>query len=51
MPSGVWIARGKCHAIRNVNSCPKCDLDKKETLLQLMADIREEQGTVFFTLG
>ena len=29
-----------------VKSCPRCDLDRKSTLLQQMADIKEEQLTV-----
>ena len=42
----VWIVRGKALAKKVVSNCPKCDLDRKETLLQQMADIREEQVTV-----
>ena len=42
----VWIVRGRDLARKVVNSCPSCDLDRKETLLQQMADIRDEQLTV-----
>jgi len=26
-----------------MNACPRCDLERKETLLQQMADIKEQQ--------
>ena len=42
----VWIVRGRDLARKVVNSCPRCDLDRKETLLQQMADIKDEQLTV-----
>ena len=42
----VWIVRGRNLAKKVVNACPRCDLDRKETLLQQMADIKEEQLTL-----
>ena len=42
----VWVVRGRNLARKVVNSCPRCDLDRKETLLQHMANIKEEQLTV-----
>ena len=39
----VWVVRGRNLARKVVNSCPRCDLDRKETLLQQMANIKEEQ--------
>jgi hypothetical protein len=42
----VWIVRGRDLAKHVVNSCPKCDKDRKVMLVQQMADIREEQLTV-----
>ena len=42
----VWIVRGRDLSRKVVNSCPRCDLDRKETLLQQMSDIKEEQLTV-----
>ena len=42
----VWIVRGRDLAKKVVNTCSKCDRNRKETLLQQMADIKEEQLTV-----
>ena len=42
----VWIVRGRDLAKNVVNSCPKCDKDRKVMLVQQMADIRDEQLTV-----
>ena len=42
----VWVVQGRNLAKKVVNSCPRCDLDRKSTLLQQMADIKEEQLTV-----
>ena len=39
----VWVVQGRNVAKKVVNSCPRCDLDRKSTLLQQMADIMEEQ--------
>ena len=42
----VWIVRGRDLAKKVVNSCPRCDKDRKVMLMQQMADIKEEQLTV-----
>ena len=42
----VWIVRGRNLAVKVVNSCPRCNRDRKELLMQQMSDIKEEQLTV-----
>ena len=42
----VWIVRGRDLAKKVVNSCPRCDMDRKVMLVQQMADIKQEQLTV-----
>ena len=42
----VWVVRGRNLAKKVVNSCPQCDRDRKEMMVQQMSDIKEEQLTV-----
>ena len=42
----VWIVQGKNLARKVVNNCQRCNLDRKQLLIQQMADIKEEQVTV-----
>ena len=42
----VWIVRGRDLARRVVNSCPRCIKDRKELLMQQMAEMKEESTTV-----
>ena len=42
----VWIVRGHDLAKKVVNSCPRCDMNRKVMLVQQMADIKQEQLTV-----
>ena len=42
----IWIVRGRNLASKVVNSCPRCNRDRKELLMQQMSDIKEEQLTV-----
>ena len=42
----VWVVRGRDLARKIVNSCPQCDRDRKEMMVQQMSDIKAEQLTV-----
>ena len=42
----VWIVRGSQLAKKIVRGCPKCNRERKELLMQQMANVKDEQLTI-----
>ena len=42
----VWIVKGRQLAKRVVRDCAKCDRERKELMMQQMANIKDEQLTI-----